>query len=175
VIDLCERIGACSITWCPTLLVSLLTSVVYIILPSLCLRIVFCACLCLLAVPSHAQLPHHAGRLTVLLDLDGTLVSSFTPRRAPRLPPAMKSHLVGVGSSLNPGGVFVVERPGLHEFLQQLAGMAEVVVFTAGMVGVSSCTQRHHVVYQGSAGVGLGLCRGLHSLQPSSCYVPAST
>ncbi|KAF6263587.1 hypothetical protein COO60DRAFT_376205 [Scenedesmus sp. NREL 46B-D3] len=78
-------------------------------------------------------LPHHAGRLTVLLDLDGTLVTSFTPRRAPRLPPAMKSHLVGVGSSLNPGGVFVVERPGLHEFLQQLAGMAEVVVFTAGL------------------------------------------
>jgi hypothetical protein len=44
----------------------------------------------------------------------------------------MKTHLVGVGSSLNPGGVFVVERPGLYEFLQQLAGMAEVVVFTAG-------------------------------------------
>ncbi|WIA08413.1 hypothetical protein OEZ85_007851 [Tetradesmus obliquus] len=78
-------------------------------------------------------LPHHAGRLTVLLDLDGTLVSSFTPRRAPRLPPAMKSHLVGVGSSLNPGGVFVVERPGLTEFLAQLAGMSEVVVFTAGL------------------------------------------
>lgn len=68
----------------------------------------------------------------MLLDLDGTLVSSFTPRRAPRLPPAMKSHLVGVGSSLNPGGVFVVERPGLTEFLAQLAGMSEVVVFTAG-------------------------------------------
>lgn len=78
------------------------------------------------------QLPYHAGRLTVLLDLDGTLVSSFTPRRAPRLPPTMKTHLVGVGSNLNPAGVFVVERPGLQPFLKQLAGMSEVVVFTAG-------------------------------------------
>lgn len=68
----------------------------------------------------------------MLLDLDGTLVSSFTPRRAPVLPPSMKTHLVGVGSSLNPGGVFVVERPGLTPFLQQLAAMSEVVVFTAG-------------------------------------------
>eukprot|EP00879_Flechtneria_rotunda_P017109 GHRR01017917.1.p1 GENE.GHRR01017917.1~~GHRR01017917.1.p1 ORF type:complete len:680 (+),score=301.19 GHRR01017917.1:498-2537(+) len=79
------------------------------------------------------QLPQHAGRLTVLLDLDGTLVSSFTPRRAPRLPASMKTHLVGVGSSLNPAGVSVVERPGLQPFLQQLASMAEVVVFTAGL------------------------------------------
>lgn len=78
------------------------------------------------------QLPCHAGRLTVLLDLDGTLVSSFTPRRAPALPPSMKTHLVGVGSSLNPAGVFVVERPGLGQFLQQLAAISEVVVFTAG-------------------------------------------
>jgi RNA polymerase II subunit A small phosphatase-like protein len=78
------------------------------------------------------QLPHHAGRLTVLLDLDGTLVSSFTPRRAPPLPRSMRTHLVGQGSSLNPGGVFVVERPGLGQFLRALAGMAEVVVFTAG-------------------------------------------
>ena len=68
----------------------------------------------------------------MLLDLDGTLVSSFTPRRAPALPPSMKTHLVGVGSSLNPAGVFVVERPGLGQFLQQLAAISEVVVFTAG-------------------------------------------
>lgn len=78
------------------------------------------------------QLACHAGRLTVLLDLDGTLVSSFTPRRAPVLPPSMKTHLVGVGSSLNPAGVFVVERPGLGQFLRELAAMSEVVVFTAG-------------------------------------------
>jgi len=90
------------------------------------------SCTCAVSVAAVPQLPCHAGRLTVLLDLDGTLVSSFTPRRAPVLPPSMKTHLVGVGSSLNPAGVFVVERPGLGQFLQQLAAMSEVVVFTAG-------------------------------------------
>jgi RNA polymerase II subunit A small phosphatase-like protein len=68
----------------------------------------------------------------VLLDLDGTLISSFTPKRAPRLPPTMRTHLVGQGSGLNPAGVFVVERPGLTDFLAELAAFAEVVVFTAG-------------------------------------------
>ena len=81
------------------------------------------------------QLPRHQGRMTVLLDLDGTLVSSFAPRKAPRLPRSMVTHLVGVGTSLNPSGVFVVERPGLKHFLEQLAGFAEVVVFTAGEGG----------------------------------------
>lgn len=79
------------------------------------------------------QAPHHKGKMTVLLDLDGTLVSSYTPRRAPRLPRSLVTHLVGRGSSLNPAGVFVVERPGLDAFLQELADMAEVVVFTAGL------------------------------------------
>lgn len=101
-------------------------------------RVDVCVCALPLPLPRHVlcclarQLACHAGRLTVLLDLDGTLISSFTPSRAPVLPPSMKTHLVGVGSSLNPGGVFVVERPGLGQFLQQLAAMSEVVVFTAG-------------------------------------------
>lgn len=72
------------------------------------------------------------GKLTVLLDLDGTLVSSFTPRRAPRLPPCVVTHVVGKNSALNPAGVFVVERPGLDAFLAQLSSWAEVIVFTAG-------------------------------------------
>jgi ABC-type thiamin/hydroxymethylpyrimidine transport system permease subunit len=72
------------------------------------------------------------GKLCVLLDLDGTLVSSFTPKRAPRLPAYVKTHVVGVGSKLNPQGVFVVQRPGLTQFLEQLSTFAEVVVFTAG-------------------------------------------
>ena len=38
----------------------------------------------------------------MLLDVDGTLISSFTPRRAPRLPASVKTHIVGVGSKLNP-------------------------------------------------------------------------
>jgi hypothetical protein len=74
----------------------------------------------------------------VLLDLDGTLISSFTPKRAPRLPAAMATHLVGVGSALNPGGVFVVERPGLRRFLEELSAFAEVVVFTAGGGGAAA-------------------------------------
>eukprot|EP00891_Asterochloris_glomerata_P008856 jgi/Astpho2/8856/gw1.00129.71.1_t len=72
-------------------------------------------------------------RLTVVLDLDGTLISSFTPRRAPRLPPDMTSYIVGRGGKLNPGGVFVVERPGLQEFFDRLSSTAEVVLFTAGL------------------------------------------
>jgi Dullard-like phosphatase family protein len=79
------------------------------------------------------QLPAHKGKLTVLLDMDGTLISSFTPRRAPRLPSGIKTHICGVGSTLNPQGVFVVERPGLRQFLAELASFAEVLVFTAGL------------------------------------------
>jgi hypothetical protein len=44
----------------------------------------------------------------------------------------MRTHVVGQGSQLNPGGVFVVERPGLQPFLRELASFAEVVIFTAG-------------------------------------------
>jgi RNA polymerase II subunit A small phosphatase-like protein len=79
------------------------------------------------------QLPEHRGRLTVCLDLDGTLVTTFTPKRAPSLPPSMVSYIVGKGGVLNPGGVFVVERPGLGQFLQHLSSFAEVVIFTAGL------------------------------------------
>lgn len=64
------------------------------------------------------------GRLTVVLDLDGTLVSSFTPARAPRLPAGMESYIVGRGARINPNGVFVVERPGLFEFFAQLSEFA---------------------------------------------------
>lgn len=64
------------------------------------------------------------GRLTVVLDLDGTLISSFTPRRAPRLPSGVTSYVVGRGGKLNPQGVFVVERPGLQEFFSHLSTFA---------------------------------------------------
>ena len=64
------------------------------------------------------------GKLTVVLDLDGTLVSSFTPRRAPHLPPGMNTYLVGKGSQLNPNGVFVVERPELRAFFDSLSTFA---------------------------------------------------
>lgn len=66
------------------------------------------------------------GRLTVVLDLDGTLISSFTPRRLPSLPPGSTSYIVGKGAKLNPLGVLVVERPELQHFftaLSKFAGM----------------------------------------------------
>ena len=67
------------------------------------------------------------GRLTVVLDLDGTLISSFTPRRAPSLPPGSKSYVVGKGAKLNPNGVLVVERPYLGHFLQMINEFAGMV------------------------------------------------
>lgn len=70
------------------------------------------------------QKPEHAGRLTVVLDLDGTLLSSYTPRRAPVLPPGSIAYIVGRGGRLNPNGVFVVERPGLKAFLSKLSQFA---------------------------------------------------
>ena len=70
------------------------------------------------------QKPEHAGRLTVVLDLDGTLLSSFTPRRAPVLPPGSTAYVVGRGGRLNPSGVFVVERPGLTHFFDHLCKFA---------------------------------------------------
>ncbi|KAK9868326.1 hypothetical protein WJX84_003439 [Apatococcus fuscideae] len=79
------------------------------------------------------QAPEDEGKLTVVLDLDGTLVSSFTPRRAPHLPPGLNTYTVGQGSQLNPNGVFVVERPELAAFFKSLSTFAEVIMFTAGL------------------------------------------
>ena len=60
----------------------------------------------------------------MVLDLDGTLISSFTPRRAPSLPPGCQSYIVGKGGKLNPNGVLVVERPDLGVFLQKIRDLA---------------------------------------------------
>eukprot|EP00892_Ulva_mutabilis_P009922 jgi/Ulvmu1/7301/UM035_0090.1 len=79
------------------------------------------------------QAPRWLGKLSIVLDLDGTLIASFPPRRSPTLPAHVRTHLVGKGSSLNPQGVFVVERPGLVEFLRQTSQLGELIVFTAGL------------------------------------------
>ena len=49
-----------------------------------------------------SNLAHLQGKMTVVLDMDGTLISSFTPARAPRLPPGMLSYIVGRGARINP-------------------------------------------------------------------------
>lgn len=54
------------------------------------------------------QAPRWAGKLSIVLDLDGTLIASFPPRRAPALPPHVRTHLVGKGSNLNPQGAALV-------------------------------------------------------------------
>ena len=78
--------------------------------------------------------PDVQGKLTVVLDLDGTLISSFTPRRAPRQPPGTTSYVVGRGGRLNPQGVFVVERPGLQEFFSRLSSFAGIQAHPNGSV-----------------------------------------
>lgn len=68
------------------------------------------------------QRPEHRGKLTVVLDLDGTLVSTYTVKRAPAVPRGyLRAYVVGKGGPLNTDGVFVVERPGLREFLTSLS------------------------------------------------------
>ena len=84
-------------------------------------------------------------RLTVVLDLDDTLVVSFRKESAPyaiRCGTGAAKHLTchelqfGPGETIEApvsGRVLAVERPGLREFLQQLKGFADVVLFTAGL------------------------------------------
>jgi carboxy-terminal domain RNA polymerase II polypeptide A small phosphatase len=52
------------------------------------------------------QHPRWRSKLSIVLDVDGTLIASFPPRRAPKLPQHMRTHVVGTGSSLNPQGVY---------------------------------------------------------------------
>lgn len=73
------------------------------------------------------------NKLILCLDLDGTLVTTLNPKRAPVLPESAVSYIVGVGGKLNPGGIFVIERPGLGDFLRRAACLCEVVLFTAGL------------------------------------------
>jgi len=73
------------------------------------------------------------NKLTLCLDLDGTLVTTLNPKRAPVLPDSAVSYVVGVGGKLNPGGIFVIERPGLGDFLRRAACLCEIVLFTAGL------------------------------------------
>ncbi|XWS07631.1 hypothetical protein CRYUN_Cryun41cG0005900 [Craigia yunnanensis] len=88
------------------------------------------------------------AKLTVVLDLDETLVCAY---ETSSLPAAIRNQATGVGlkwfeleclsSDKECEGkpkinyVTVFERPGLQEFLNQLSEFAELVLFTAGLEG----------------------------------------
>ncbi|CAD7695844.1 unnamed protein product [Ostreobium quekettii] len=77
------------------------------------------------------------GKMTVVLDLDETLISSRPAKNAPaRLRPGgLRSvELDCDGTSVGKSSrVVMFMRPGLFEFLSRLTSFAEVVLFTAGV------------------------------------------
>ncbi|KAH7372816.1 hypothetical protein KP509_17G022800 [Ceratopteris richardii] len=91
------------------------------------------------------------NRLTVVLDLDETLVCAY---ESTGLPPLLHSQALRSGLKWfelqcvaiekdNDGKsrvnhVTVYERPGLQEFLRRVSEFAEVVLFTAGLEGYAS-------------------------------------
>ncbi|MBA0813931.1 hypothetical protein Gohar_027748 [Gossypium harknessii] len=97
-------------------------------------------------------------KLTVVLDLDETLVCAY---ETSSLPPALRSQATDAGlkwfelecvsSDKEFEGkpkisyVTVFERPGLQEFLNQLSEFAELVLFTAGLEGLR--TIKHCFVF----------------------------
>ncbi|CAO2817060.1 unnamed protein product [Amaranthus hypochondriacus] len=88
------------------------------------------------------------GNLTVVLDLDETLVCAY---ETSSLPPTLCTQATEAGlkwfelecvsSDKECEGkpkisyVTVFERPGLHEFLEQLSEFADLILFTAGLEG----------------------------------------
>lgn len=90
---------------------------------------------------------HPIQKLTVVLDLDETLVCAY---ETSSLPAALRTQAIegglnwfdlecvsidkeGEGKKIN--YVTVFERPGLKEFLKQLSEFADLVLFTAGLEG----------------------------------------
>lgn len=97
----------------------------------------------LFLLPLPKQRPEHFGKMTVVLDLDETLVHSIFMNDIARqtndkskfskvvkkLRKKCDLFLTDVG---NYGNVFVFLRPGLHRFLTKLSETCEVVLWTAG-------------------------------------------
>lgn len=80
------------------------------------------------------------GKLTVVLDLDETLVMSYPANLVPASlrTAAEKGYLPRFEVTCDPGTgspskVAVFARPGLFEFLGRLSNFAEVIIFTAGL------------------------------------------
>ncbi|XP_045800814.1 CTD nuclear envelope phosphatase 1 homolog [Trifolium pratense] len=90
----------------------------------------------------------HQKKLTVVLDLDETLICAY---ETSSLPDALKTQAIEAGlnwfelecvfPNMEADGkpiinhVTVFERPGLKEFLRQLSEFADLVLFTAGLEG----------------------------------------
>ncbi|CAL9040721.1 uncharacterized protein LOC135622499 [Musa acuminata AAA Group] len=101
--------------------------------------------------PDTAPAPEPLGKLTVVLDLDETLVCAY---ETSSLPSTVHSQAIEAGvkcfdlecvSSENDADgrqkanhVTVFERPGLREFLKQSSEFADLVLFTAGLEGYAS-------------------------------------
>ncbi|XP_059317930.1 uncharacterized protein LOC132068377 [Lycium ferocissimum] len=90
----------------------------------------------------------HLQRLTVVLDLDETLICAYETSSLPSIICTQATEaglkwfeLECVSSEKEYDGkpkinyVTVFERPGLHEFLKQLSEFANLVLFTAGLEG----------------------------------------
>ncbi|KAH7667603.1 carboxy-terminal domain RNA polymerase II polypeptide A small phosphatase protein [Dioscorea alata] len=91
------------------------------------------------------------GKLTVVLDLDETLVCAY---ETSSLHPLIRSQAINSGlkcfemecvsgekdveGKQKVNHVIVFERPGLQEFLQQISEFADLVLFTAGLEGYAS-------------------------------------
>ncbi|KQK05827.1 hypothetical protein BRADI_2g22770v3 [Brachypodium distachyon] len=82
------------------------------------------------------------GRLTVVLDLDETLVCAY---ESSSLPATVHAQAIEAGlhcfdmedadGRRRVNHVTVFERPGLHAFLQQTTEFADLILFTAGLEG----------------------------------------
>ncbi|CAN0853610.1 CTD small phosphatase-like protein [Linum grandiflorum] len=73
--------------------------------------------------------PAAAGKPTVFLDLDETLIHSFPGSQPPKsFDFVVRPKIGGMETTF-----YVLKRPGLDDFLRRLAERFEVVVFTAGL------------------------------------------
>ncbi|XP_059301307.1 uncharacterized protein LOC132053338 [Lycium ferocissimum] len=98
--------------------------------------------------PLTVNADQHIPRLTVVLDLDETLVCAYETSSLPNIVCTQATEaglkwfeLECISSDKECEGkpkinyVTVFERPGLHEFLKELSEFADLVLFTAGLEG----------------------------------------
>jgi hypothetical protein len=116
------------------------------------------------------QLPCHAGRLTVVLDLDETLIA---PPRSPRSPHRSRSPTPDGGTPPPSPPGDAVPRPGVRAFLSRLAEATELVLWTAAGPAYAArqlrCLDPDSALFAGvvcgGAAVGAGGAKDLSRLQ----------